>query len=245
MTTILSSIEMRLIAARNHITQACLLAHRDPTTVRLIAASKSVDTQTLRTAIALGQRDFGENYVQEALIKIAELAQETRTNALRWHCIGPIQSNKTLEVAKHFDWVHTVDRLKIAQRLSAQRPSHLPDLQVCIQVNTDGGVNKSGVAPTDLEALARSIVGLPKIQLRGLMAIPESYDDPVTTQAIHLRLADLLKQLNSNGFHLDTLSMGMSADLVPAIAAGATMVRLGTAIFGQRSASKHLSKVML
>jgi pyridoxal phosphate enzyme (YggS family) len=155
---------------------------------------------------------------------------------IQWHCIGPIQSNKTKLVAEHFDWVHSIDRLKIAQRLSEQRPVHMPPLQVCLQVNVDGGANKSGVAPQDALALARAVHELPRLQLRGLMAIPEPAPDFEAAQSVFMRCTELFNQLNAQGLGLDTLSMGMTADLEPAIYAGSTMVRVGTAIFGGRSA---------
>ena len=186
-----------------------------------------------------GQRHFGENYIQEGVDKIAQVAElaPDLAHELVWHCIGPIQSNKTRQVAAHFQWVHTVDRLKIAQRLSEQRPAHLPDLNVLIQVNMDGGDNKSGVAPQEALALAKAVAALPRLNLRGLMSIPEPVADPDRMLAVHLATRDLLAQLQSAlpQLKLDVLSMGMSADLDPAIAAGSTWVRVGTAIFGKRT----------
>jgi PLP dependent protein len=179
---------------------------------------------------AAGQTAFGENYIQEAVDKITAL----RDLPLQWHCIGPIQSNKTRLVAEHFDWVHSVDRLKIAQRLSDQRPAELPPLQVCIQVNVDGGDNKSGVSPQDLPALAQAVAALPRLQLRGLMTIPEPAETDAQMRAVHRQAKDLFEQLRTQGLPLDTLSMGMSADMDAAIAEGSTIVRVGTAIFGQR-----------
>jgi pyridoxal phosphate enzyme (YggS family) len=188
----------------------------------------------VREAHAAGQCDFGENYVQEALAKIDELG-DIRAG-LRWHLIGPLQSNKTREVAARFDWVHSVDREKLAQRLSAQRPEGLAPLQVCLQVNISGEQSKSGVAPGELPALARAVAALPRLKLRGLMAIPEPAGDLESQRAPHRALRVLFDALNADGFGLDTLSIGMSADLEAAIAEGATCVRIGTAIFGERTA---------
>ena len=188
----------------------------------------------MRAAFDAGQRDFGENYVQEALGKITELA-DLRTH-LRWHLIGPLQSNKAREVAAQFDWVHSVDRMKLARRLSDLRPPELPPLQVCLQVNVSGEDSKSGVAPGDALALAREVAALPRLKLRGLMAIPEPADDLAAQREPHRALRALLEAMNAEGLALDTLSMGMSADLEAAVAEGATWVRVGTAIFGSRAA---------
>ncbi len=196
--------------------------------------SKTCPGVSVREAWAAGQRDFGENYVQEALAKIEEL-RDLRHD-LRWHLIGPLQSNKSREVARQFDWVHSVDRLKLAQRLSEQRPAELAPLQVCLQVNVSGEASKSGVAPADLPALAQAVAALPRLRLRGLMAIPEPTDDPDAQRAPHKALRGLLDALNADGMALDTLSMGMSADLEAAVAEGATWVRIGTAVFGSRPA---------
>ena len=182
-------------------------------------------------AAAAGQQAFGENYIQEAVLKI----QALQGHRLQWHCIGPVQSNKTRLVAQHFDWVQSIDRLKIAQRLSEQRPAGLAPLQVCIQVNTDGGPTKAGVTPHDLPELARAVAALPQLTLRGLMTIPEPSADFASALALHARARTLMEDLNADGFGLDTLSMGMSADLEAAIHAGSTMVRVGTAIFGGRA----------
>ena len=187
----------------------------------------------MREAHAAGQCDFGENYVQEALAKIAELA-DLRAQ-IRWHLIGPLQSNKAREVAANFDWVHAVDRMKLAQRLSDLRPPELAPLQVCLQVNISGEDSKSGVAPEAALALARAVAALPRLKLRGLMAIPEPADDLAAQRAPHRALWELLEALNAQGLALDTLSMGMSADLEAAVAEGATCVRIGTAIFGARA----------
>jgi len=213
--------------------QACASSGRTPESVTLLAVSKTFGADAVAQAHAAGQNAFGENYIQEALEKIATL----RALPLQWHCIGPIQSNKTRPVAAHFDWVHTVDRLKIAQRLSEQRPAHLAALQVCIQVNVDGGPTKSGVAPSEAMALAQAVAALPRLRLRGLMCIPEPAPDFVAACAVFARARALFDQINSVGMGLDTLSMGMSADLEAAIASGSTMVRVGSAIFGSRTAS--------
>ena len=202
--------------------------------VALLAVSKTFGADAVRAAHAAGQRAFGENYIQEAVEKMALLADLP----LQWHCIGPIQSNKTRWVATHFAWAHTVDRLKTAERLSAQRPPELPPLQVCIQVNVDGGANKSGVASGDALALARAVAALPRLRLRGLMAIPEPAPDFEAARAVHMRAKTLFDQMNAAGLGLDTLSLGMSADLEAAVDAGATMVRVGTAIFGARPATE-------
>ena len=197
----------------------------------LLAVSKTFGAEAVREAAACGQRAFGENYIQEAVDKIGQLAEL----ALEWHCIGPIQSNKTRLVAEHFDWVHTIDRLKIAQRLSEQRPSSLPPLNCCLQVNIDGGTNKSGVAPGEVLALAREVAALPGLRLRGLMTIPEPATRYEEQLAVHRQARALFDALRAEGLNLDTLSMGMSGDLDAAIAAGSTMVRVGSAIFGSRA----------
>ena len=198
--------------------------------MQLLAVSKTCGVPAIEDAVAAGQTMFGENYIQEAVEKIRALHHR----AVQWHCIGPVQSNKTRLVAEHFDWVHSVDRLKIAQRLSEQRPAHSPPLQICIQVNTDGGANKAGVDPRELGALARAVAQLPNLKLRGLMTIPEPAPDFAASLALHGRAKALFDALNADGLALDTLSMGMSADLEAAIQAGSTMVRVGTAIFGAR-----------
>lgn len=198
----------------------------------LLAVSKTFPAVTVREAVAAGQHRFGENYVQEALDKMAELAD--LRGQIEWHMIGPIQSNKTRAVAEHFDWVHTVDRLKIAQRLSDQRPAHLPPLQVCIQVNTSGEDSKSGTSPDEALELARAVAALPRLRLRGVMALPAPTAEPAeqNRQLAQVRVA--YERLRSQGLPLDTLSMGMSADLEAAVAQGSTLVRVGTALFGQR-----------
>ncbi len=224
------SIADNIARVRAQIQAACQAASRAPDSVHLLAVSKTWGPDAVRQAHAAGQTDFGENYIQEAVDKISAL----RDLPLQWHCIGPIQSNKTRLVAAHFDWVHSVDRLKIAQRLSEQRPAELPPLQVCIQVNVDGGDTKSGVSPQELPALAQAVAALPRLQLRGLMTIPEPAETPAQMRAVHAQAQALLQALRQQGLPLDTLSMGMSADMAEAIAEGSTMVRVGTAIFGAR-----------
>jgi pyridoxal phosphate enzyme (YggS family) len=219
-----------LARVRAQIDAACRAVGRTPGSVALLAVSKTWGADAVRQAHAAGQTAFGENYIQEAVEKITAL----RDLPLTWHCIGPIQSNKTRLVAEHFDWVHSIDRLKIAQRLSEQRPDHLPPLQVCIQVNVDGGVTKSGVSPAELPALAQAVAALPRLQLRGLMTIPEPAETPAQMRAVHAQAKALWEALRQQGLPLDTLSMGMSADLDAAIAEGSTLVRVGTAIFGKR-----------
>ncbi|HYP81839.1 YggS family pyridoxal phosphate-dependent enzyme [Variovorax sp.] len=229
----MTTIEHKLQQVRDRIAAACLACGRTPESVRLLAVSKTFAAPALREAHAAGQSAFGENYVQEGLAKIEALA-DLRAG-LEWHCIGPLQSNKTRPVAEQFDWVHSVDRLKIAQRLSEQRPPGLAPLQLCLQVNVDGGANKSGVAPADALALAQQVSQLPNIRLRGLMAIPEPAEGFEAQRALFERAAQLYEKLRAAGLALDTLSLGMSADLEAAIAAGSTMVRVGTAIFGGRA----------
>ena len=231
MTTIASNLQN----VRERIACACAAAGRPPDAVALLAVSKTFGPEAVRDAALAGQRRFGENYIQEAVEKMALVAALGLPQPLEWHCIGPVQSNKTRLVAEHFDWVHTVDRLKIAERLSAQRPADRPPLNVCIQVNIDGGANKSGVAPGEALALARAVAALPQLKLRGLMSIPEIAPDFEAARAVHAGARALFDQLNADGLGLDTLSMGMSDDLEAAIAAGSTMVRIGTAIFGSRA----------
>ncbi|MDQ0037175.1 pyridoxal phosphate enzyme (YggS family) [Variovorax boronicumulans] len=218
---------------KNRIEAACVTAGRDPAGVRLLAVSKTFGADAVRDAHAAGQTAFGENYVQEGLDKIEALA-DLRAS-LEWHCIGPLQSNKTRPVAEQFDWVHSIDRLKIAERLSAQRPAHLAPLNVCLQVNVDGGANKSGVPPEEAVALARAVAALPHLRLRGLMAIPEPAPDFAAQRDLCLRAHAVFESIKGAGIALDTLSLGMSADLEAAISAGSTMVRVGTAIFGGRA----------
>jgi PLP dependent protein len=226
----MTMIADHLQRVRQRIAQACTNANRCADAVALLAVSKTFGAGAVRQAFEAGQTAFGENYIQEAVDKMAQLTGLP----LQWHCIGPIQSNKTRLVAGHFDWVHSVDRLKIAQRLSEQRPPHLPPLQVCIQVNMDGGPTKAGVAPDDALALAHAVAALPQLRLRGIMTIPEPAINFVAACAIHTRARALFDTLNATGLGLDTLSMGMTADLEAAVASGSTMVRVGTAIFGGR-----------
>ena len=223
MSTIAGNIA--LVEAR--IRAAALAVQRDVTSIHLLAVSKTKPAGALREAHAAGIRDFGENYLQEARAKQLELADLP----LCWHFIGPIQSNKTRDIAEHFAWVHSVDRLKIAQRLSEQRPANLPPLNICIQVNVSGEASKSGCTPADLPALAAAISALPRLKLRGLMAIPEPTEDRAEQDAAFATVRTLQESLNMG---LDTLSMGMSHDLESAIAQGATWVRIGTALFGAR-----------
>ncbi|MEY5022256.1 MAG: hypothetical protein RIS72_831 [Pseudomonadota bacterium] len=215
---------------RKRIELAVLAAGRPADVVSLLAVSKTMPAQAVRDAFAAGQLAFGENYIQEGVDKIASLADLP----LVWHCIGPIQSNKTKLVAENFAWVHSIDRLKIAERLSAQRPANLPALQICLQVNVDGGSNKSGVTPTDLLALAQAVAQLPNLQLRGIMTIPEPAENEAAARSVHRQAKALFDSLNVAGLKLDTLSMGMTGDLEAAIAEGSTCVRVGTAIFGHR-----------
>ena len=231
----MSSIAANLQQVRQRITRSCDDAGRPAQSVTLLAVSKTFGATQIREAFAAGQRDFGENYVQEASAKMEALA-ELRAE-LRWHFIGPLQSNKTRAVAERFDWVHSVDRLKIAQRLAEQRPEALPPLQLCLQVNISGEASKSGLPPGEVFAVARAVAALPaeRVRLRGLMAIPELSGDAGAQRRPHRALRELLHALNASGLALDTLSMGMSADLEAAVAEGATIVRIGTAIFGARA----------
>jgi pyridoxal phosphate enzyme (YggS family) len=228
MATILGNIQQ----VRARIARACDDAKRPVQSVTLLCVSKSFGPAAVRDAHAAGERCFGENYVQEALDKIAALA-DLREH-IEWHLIGPLQSNKTRVVAEQFDWVHSVDRLKIAQRLSEQRPAYLPPLQLCLQVNISGEASKSGLAPADVPAVAQAVADLPRVRLRGLMSIPEPAGDGAAQRAPHRALRELSGALNAQGLDLDTLSMGMSADLEAAIFEGSTMVRVGSAIFGAR-----------
>ena len=223
----MSTIADNIAEVEARIRAAALAVQRDVTSIHLLAVSKTKPAAALREAYAAGLRDFGENYLQEARAKQVELAELP----LCWHFIGPIQSNKTRDIAEHFAWVHSVDRLKIAQRLSEQRPAELPPLNICIQVNVSGEDSKSGCTPHDLPALAAAINALPRLKLRGLMAIPEPTDDRAAQDAAFATVRQLQESLNMG---LDTLSMGMSHDLESAIAQGATWVRIGTALFGAR-----------
>ena len=223
----MSTIADNISLVSERIRAAAQASQRDADSVHLLAVSKTKPAQAIREAYAAGMREFGENYLQEALGKQAELTDLP----LSWHFIGPIQSNKTRAIAENFAWVHSVERLKIAQRLSEQRPADLPPLNICIQVNVSGEASKSGCTPADLPALAQAISALPRLQLRGLMAIPEPTDDRAAQDAAFATVRELQAGLN---LPLDTLSMGMSHDLESAIAQGATWVRIGTALFGAR-----------
>lgn len=228
----MSDMAQALQRVHQRIEAACQAAGRAPEGVRLLAVSKTFGPEAVRAAHAAGQTAFGENYIQEAVDKI----QALRDLALQWHCIGPIQSNKTRLVAEHFDWVHSVDRLKVAQRLSEQRPAHLPPLQLCLQVNTDGGPTKAGVPPEALMPLAQAVAALPRLQLRGLMTIPDPVEGFEAQVALHRRATQCFEQVREQLAppQWDTLSMGMTADLEAAVHAGSTLVRVGTAIFGAR-----------
>jgi PLP dependent protein len=229
----MASIEGKLQQVRQRIASACVAAQRPVQSVTLLAVSKTFSAEAVREAHDAGQRAFGENYVQEALDKIEALS--ALRAATEWHLIGPLQSNKTREVARVFDWVHSVDRLKVAERLSAQRPPDRTPLQVCLQVNISGETSKSGLAPAEVPALARAVAALPGLRLRGLMSVPEPVEGLEAQREPHRRLRALFDALRGDGLALDTLSMGMSADLEAAIAEGATIVRVGTAIFGART----------
>jgi pyridoxal phosphate enzyme (YggS family) len=234
-----ATIEQKFNKVLNRISKAAMDAQRDPGSITLMAVSKTKPPQDIILAYQAGARHFGENYLQEAQHKIAAL------NALpiTWHFIGPIQSNKTRPIAELFDWVHSVDRLKVAQRLSDQRPHELNPLQICLQVNVSNEPTKSGVALHEAEALALAIDALPNIVLRGLMAIPEPSDEFEAQQSAFLKVRDLFEQIQRHIPHIDTLSMGMSQDLEAAIAEGATIVRIGTDIFGARDRGLQASNV--
>jgi pyridoxal phosphate enzyme (YggS family) len=227
----MSAIADKLQAVSRRIANAAEAAGRPAESVRLLAVSKTKPLAEVLAAAAAGQRAFGENYVQEGVAK----AVATAKLGLEWHFIGPLQSNKSRAVAEHFSWMHTVDRLRIAERLSEQRPAHLPALQVCVQVNISDEDSKSGCAPEAAAALCHAVARLPRLQLRGLMSIPAATDDVAQQRAAFARLRQIFDQLRQDGLALDTLSMGMSHDLEAAIAEGATLVRIGTAIFGERN----------
>ena len=231
---IMSTIVQNLQAVDTSIRAAADAAGRPRGDVALLAVSKTFPAEAVLEAVAAGQLAFGENYLQEALDKMTAVARAVPGQKVAWHFIGPIQSNKTRPIATSFDWVHTVERLKIAQRLSEQRPPDLPPLNICLQVNISGEASKSGVAPEELAELAHAVVQLPRLQLRGLMAIPEPEPDLARQRAAFARLRILFEQLREQGMALDTLSMGMSADLQAAIVEGATIVRVGSAVFGAR-----------
>jgi pyridoxal phosphate enzyme (YggS family) len=240
MSSLEQQVQANLRRVNERISTAAQAVSRDRQGIALLAVSKTFGADAVLAAARAGQRRFGENYVQEALEKMAELdcrarAGEGSAANLEWHFIGPIQSNKTRQIAEHFDWVHSVDRLKIAQRLNDQRPAERPALNVLLQVNISGEASKSGATPEELPGLARAVAELPRLRLRGLMAIPEPDDDPQRQRVPLARMKALFERLQADGLPLDTLSMGMSADLEAAIAEGSTLVRVGTAIFGART----------
>jgi pyridoxal phosphate enzyme (YggS family) len=231
----MAMIADNLQQVHRRLARACEAAARPVESVTLLVVSKTFGAAAVREAVALGERRFGENYVQEGVDKIAALAD--LRGQLEWHLIGPLQSNKTRVVAEQFDWVHTIDRLKLAQRLNDQRPADAAPLQVCLQVNISAEASKSGLAPGEVAAVAQAVAALPRLRLRGLMAIPEPAASFEVQRAPHRALCVLLHRLNAQGLSLDTLSIGMSADLEAAIAEGATLVRVGSAIFGARPAA--------
>jgi hypothetical protein len=230
----MSGIAGNLQAVKKRIDAAAHAASRHPDTIALLAVSKTFGLEDIVEAAEAGQRAFGENYLQEALGKIKAVQQHSPDLLPEWHFIGPIQSNKTRAIAEHFDWVHSVDREKIAQRLSEQRPAHLPPLNICLQVNISGEASKSGFGPDEVMKAAHVIARMPNLRLRGLMAIPEPQDDMEKQRAPFRYLRELLEKLKAQNLALDTLSMGMSADLEAAVMEGSTIVRVGTAIFGKR-----------
>ena len=221
-------------AVRSRIVRAAETSGRDPDSVRLVAVSKTFAADAVRAVYALGQRDFGENYVQEGAAKVTSLSDLTD---IRWHLIGPLQSNKTALAASSFAWIETIDRAKIASRLSAARAAHMPPLDVCIQINVSGEASKSGIQPAEAVGLASTVAALPGLRLRGIMGIPEPTPDVAKRRARFRRLRECFDMCRDTGLAMDTLSMGMSADLEDAIAEGATLVRVGTAIFGARDAA--------
>lgn len=231
---IMSAISRNLQAVHDYIATAAQLASRKPETVNLLAVSKTCSADAVLEAALAGQRSFGESYEQEAIAKMAAVRVAHPDLHLEWHFIGPIQSNKTRGIAEHFDWVHSIDREKIARRLSDQRPSNLPPLNVCLQVNISQEDSKSGVAPEKVAELAHKIAAMPHLRLRGLMAIPEPKGEPAKQREPFRKMRQLFDELRLQGLELDTLSMGMTDDMNTAIAEGATIVRVGTAIFGQR-----------
>ena len=250
MTMLVRNIEQ----VRERISAACQAAGRPAGSVKLLAVSKTFGPEAVIDAMASGQRAFGENYIAEGVAKITALRQYladqpellNESGPLEWHCIGPVQSNKTRLVAEHFDWMESLDRLKIAQRLSEQRPAELPPLQVCLQVNIDGGANKSGVAPAEALALAVEVAKLPRLVLRGLMAIPEPAADFAAACAVHAAVKALFDAINASGQlaqAMDTVSLGMTGDMEAAIHSGSNMVRVGTAIFGGRQAAQDFALV--
>ncbi|MGJ9420398.1 YggS family pyridoxal phosphate-dependent enzyme [Massilia sp. CMS3.1] len=230
----MSTIAANLQAVEATIAAAAEAAARPRSSVQLLAVSKTFPMEAVVEAIAAGQRAFGENYLQEGVEKIAAVARAQPDGLVEWHFIGPIQSNKTRPIATSFAWVHTVERLKIAQRLSEQRPPEMGPLNICLQVNISGEATKSGATPAELPELARQVAALPNLTLRGLMAIPEAQADAALQRAAFAKLRALADALRAGGLAIDTLSMGMSGDMAAAIAEGATIVRVGSAIFGSR-----------
>ncbi len=230
-----TTLQQRYEAIQSRIAAACRAAGRTPDQVALLAVSKTVAAARVLELADCGQRRFGENYLQEALAKVSECATQRPDLRLEWHFIGPIQSNKTRPIAEHFDWVHSVDRDKVARRLSEQRPAHRASLQVCIQVNIGAEDTKSGCAPVEALNLARLVAELPGLQLRGLMAIPRPMDDPAAQLAQFADVRRLFEHIQAQGLALDTLSMGMSDDLEAAVAQGSSIVRVGSALFGRRA----------
>ncbi|MGE5714197.1 MAG: YggS family pyridoxal phosphate-dependent enzyme [Betaproteobacteria bacterium] len=234
MSTLRDTLQANLQGVHDRITKAARGAGRDPDAVTLVAVSKTFPAEAVISALSCGQAEFGENYLQEGLEKIARVRELAAGGAPHWHFIGPIQSNKTRAIAEHFDWAQSVDRLKIAERLSEQRPESLPPMNLLLQVNISGEATKSGVVPAEVAGLARAVVSLPRTRLRGLMAIPEPETEPARQLEPLQRMKRLFDELRREHPSCDTLSMGMSADLEAAVAAGSTMLRIGTAIFGQR-----------
>jgi len=238
MASLDTTTQARLGQVRARIERAARAAGRDPSSIALVAVSKTFGADRIREAVAAGQHRFGENYLQEAIVKIDQIDATGAANRPEWHFIGPIQSNKTRELAERFDWIQSLDRFRIAQRLSEQRPAGRPALNVLLQVNISSEATKHGVAPAELRDLGRQVAALPRLRLRGLMAIPEPTSDQARQQASFARMRELFEQLRgelaSPGGDLDTLSMGMSDDLEAAVAEGSTMLRIGTAIFGAR-----------
>lgn len=238
-TTLINTMEkpdLRLQQLRAHIADAEQRYSRIPGSVHLLAVSKTHSAEKIRTLISAGQIHIGESYLQEAIPKIRQLADLSAACSVQWHFIGPIQSNKTRDIAENFAWVHTIDRTKIAQRLNNQRPENMPVLNVCLQVNISGEPSKSGISIADLPALAKNVMSLPRLKLRGLMTIPARSQNFEEQRLPFRKLRLALEELNSNGMGLDTLSMGMSDDMEAAIAEGATIIRIGTALFGTRPA---------
>ncbi len=238
MSVLKEGLEERLAAVRERLESACRKAGRDPGEVRLLAVSKTFPARAVELAAAQGQGAFGENYVQEGVEKIAWFRDNRPELRLEWHFIGPLQSNKTRLVAENFDWVQSLNRMKVAERLSAQRPAGLPPLNVLVEVNVDGEATKSGIAPEEALAFAREVSRLPALRLRGFMAIPAPETDPVRQAEPFRRMRRLFEEARSEGLAVDTLSMGMSGDFEAAVREGSTMVRVGSAIFGARSYPK-------